>query len=29
VKGNNLLAPNRPVVIEWDNNEGLIFTKKN
>jgi len=28
VKGNNLLAPNRPVVIEWDNNEGLIFTKK-
>ena len=28
VKGNNLLAPNSPVVIEWDNNEGLIFTKK-
>jgi YidC/Oxa1 family membrane protein insertase len=28
VKGNNLLAPNSSVVIEWDNNEGLIFTKK-
>jgi YidC/Oxa1 family membrane protein insertase len=28
VKGNNLLTPNNPVVIEWDNNEGLIFTKK-
>ncbi len=28
VKGNNLLTPNSPVVIEWDNNEGLIFTKK-
>ncbi len=28
VKGNNLLAPNKPIVLEWDNNEGLIFTKK-
>ncbi|MAH54147.1 MAG: membrane protein insertase YidC, partial [Candidatus Pelagibacter sp.] len=28
VKGNNLLTPNSPLVIEWDNNEGLIFTKK-
>ncbi len=28
VKGNNLLTPNNPLVIEWNNNEGLIFTKK-
>ena len=28
IKGNNLLAPGKPVVIEWNNNEGLIFTKK-
>jgi len=28
VKGNNLLTPNNPVTLEWNNNEGLIFTKK-
>jgi len=28
VKGNKLLAPNNPVVLEWNNNEGLIFIKK-
>ena len=28
VKGNNLLTPNNPVTLQWNNNEGLIFTKK-
>jgi len=28
VKGNNVLAPNNPVVLEWNNGEGLLFTKK-
>jgi YidC/Oxa1 family membrane protein insertase len=28
VKGNNVLTPNNPVTLEWNNNEGLIFTKK-
>jgi len=28
VKGKNVLTPNNPIVLEWDNNEGLIFTKK-
>jgi YidC/Oxa1 family membrane protein insertase len=28
VKGNTTLRPNNPVLIEWNNNEGLIFTKK-
>jgi len=28
VKGNSTLTPNNPVTIEWDNREGLIFTKK-
>ena len=28
IKGNNSLTPNNPVVLEWNNNEGLIFTKK-
>ena len=28
VKGNNVLSPNNPILIEWNNNEGLIFTKK-
>jgi len=28
VKGNSTLTPNNPVTIEWDNGEGLIFTKK-
>ena len=28
VKGNAVLLANRPVTLEWDNGEGLIFTKK-
>ena len=28
VEGNNLLTPNNPVTLQWNNNEGLIFTKK-
>ena len=28
IKGNTLLAPNKPIILEWDNKEGLIFTKK-
>ena len=28
VKGNNLLTPSSPVELEWDNKEGLIFSKK-
>ena len=28
VKGNNTLMPNNPVTLEWNNGEGLIFTKK-
>ena len=28
IKGNNVLTPNNPILIEWNNNEGLIFTKK-
>ena len=28
VKGNNSLQPGKPVILEWDNKEGLIFTKK-
>ena len=28
VKGNNLLRPNHPITLEWNNNEGLIFSKK-
>ena len=28
VKGNNTLTPNNPITLQWDNNEGLIFTKK-
>ena len=28
VKGGKLLTPNNPIVLEWDNGEGLIFTKK-
>jgi len=27
-KGNNLLTPNTPIFLEWNNGEGLIFTKK-
>ena len=27
-KGNSTLTPNSPVVLEWDNGNGLIFTKK-
>jgi len=26
--GNNVLTPNNPVTLEWNNGEGLIFTKK-
>ena len=28
VRSNRILLPNNPVVLEWNNNEGLIFTKK-
>ena len=28
VRGNNLLTNNSPVVLEWNNNSGLIFRKK-
>ena len=28
VKGNNFLTANNPITLEWNNNEGLIFTKK-
>ena len=28
VKGNNMLKPNKPVILEWNNKQGLIFTKK-
>ena len=28
VKGNNILKPNKPVILEWNNKQGLIFTKK-
>ena len=28
VKGNKVLTPGNPIVLEWDNSEGLIFTKK-
>jgi len=28
VKGNSTLTPNSPITLEWDNGNGLIFTKK-
>tara|TARA_Y100001970_G_scaffold253647_1_gene328581 strand:- start:1382 stop:3061 length:1680 start_codon:yes stop_codon:yes gene_type:complete len=28
VKGNNFLSTNKPVVLEWNNNEGIIFKKR-
>jgi len=28
IKGNNVLTPNTPVTLEWNNGEGLTFTKK-
>ena len=28
IKGNNVLRPNNPVTLEWNNSEGLIFNKK-
>jgi len=27
-KGSSLLTPNNPITLEWDNGDGLIFTKK-
>ena len=27
-KGSNTLTPNNPITLEWNNGEGLIFTKK-
>ena len=28
VRGNSTLTPNNPVTLEWDNGDGLLFTKK-
>ncbi len=28
IKGNKKLTPNNPVILEWDNGDNLIFTKK-
>jgi YidC/Oxa1 family membrane protein insertase len=28
IKGNSVLTPASPITLEWDNKEGLIFTKK-
>ena len=28
VKGNNILSDNSPVVLQWNNNEGIIFEKR-
>jgi len=28
IKGNSTLTPNNPILLEWDNAEGLFFTKK-
>ena len=28
VKGNNILSNNSPVVLQWNNNEGIIFEKR-
>ena len=28
IKGNSNLTPNNPVILEWDNGDNLIFTKK-
>ena len=28
VKGNSFLSPNNPVILEWDNEDGLLFSKK-
>jgi len=28
IKGNTTLTPNNPVLLQWNNNEGLVFTKK-
>ncbi len=28
VKGNNVLSPNKPIILEWNNQEGLVFRKK-
>ena len=28
IKGNNILSDNSPIVLEWNNKEGIIFEKK-
>jgi len=28
IKGNKNLTPNNPIILEWNNDQGLIFTKK-
>ena len=28
IKGNSILTPKNPIILEWDNSEGLTFTKK-
>ena len=28
IKGNNILSDKKPIVLEWDNGEGIIFKKK-
>jgi len=28
IKGNSALTPNSPIILEWDNGDNLIFTKK-
>ena len=28
IKGNNYLSPDNPILLEWNNNQGLIFQKK-
>ena len=28
VKGNNVLSPDKPIILEWNNQEGLTFRKK-
>ena len=28
IKGNNVLNPNKPIILQWNNGEGIIFKKK-